>query len=905
MIEQINHITQLWWSGTIAMFWQVGVLIILIGCVDLIIRRWAWPQLRYALWLMVLIKLVLPPTISLSTSVTSGLQPLARQIVAKEIHRENLNTTTAMLLANLETAAVESPVEGVSYPDIVTERQPVIVFTGSENVAGESLNAGHVKPVWQAYAMAVWLAGMFILGGWLIIKLLHLRKEDHKLAATASLPESFYDSMARCAKSLGLRRAPKVVLTRKVACPAVFGVVRPVLLMPVGYLSKMTRRDTEHMLLHEFAHIKRGDLWVHGFYMLLQVVYWYNPLLWLVRNQMHHLRELCCDATVARLLKERISEYRQTLIDVARRYLTKPTEPGLGLLGLFEDSNRLLVRLNWLKKETWRYQKMKKLTVITTIVLMLAFVLPMAQAQDKPSTENSSAETIKVEVQPSQTQETVETGQDENEPQAQEQLLQAKQALQAQLQQLEIQKQKLQQQLQALTQARQAEIQAKQAEVQAKVKAKEAKDKAEKASKESEKAKASDDGLKAAAEAKRWEQWANSDQFKQWQKGMESWSQQWANSDEFKQWQMEMEQWAKEHAKAHENATSSDNVPTSAPKPHPMPAMPPMPVMPPMPTPVEVVAPAVVAPVPPAAPVAVEPVSPAAPTMVVPKVEPHSTGTAIVAPPAEIAAPVLPNVPDEKSESTPNIKIEKDKDGEYIATKEMHFVAKVKSGIPFIVRDGLGNITLKPSKDNTCDVRAVIRAKAKKADEAQQMAEQVGMNIESSNERYYLKPVKPDGDKWNNLNVDFYIAVPVGVRPDVKTDLGNIDLTDLKGDIIAVTNLGNVKAVNTAGNVNLRTDLGKVEFIAPKDMAGGDVKLITNLGDIEFTAPKDLSAKLQVQTKMGEIESELPLEINRFDMFKRNAEGTLGAGQANIKMATEMGKIHLKWQSSSQVEVKF
>ena len=84
MIEQINHIAGLWWSGTIAMFWQVGILIILIGCVDLIIRRWAWPQLRYALWLMILVKLVLPPTISLSTSITSGLEPLAKQIVAKE-----------------------------------------------------------------------------------------------------------------------------------------------------------------------------------------------------------------------------------------------------------------------------------------------------------------------------------------------------------------------------------------------------------------------------------------------------------------------------------------------------------------------------------------------------------------------------------------------------------------------------------------------------------------------------------------------------------------------------------------------------------------------------------------------------------------------------------------------------
>ncbi len=184
------------------------------------------------------------------------------------------------------------------------------------------------------------------------------------------------------------------------------------------------------------------------------------------------------------------------------------------------------------------------------------------------------------------------------------------------------------------------------------------------------------------------------------------------------------------------------------------------------------------------------------------------------------------------------------------------------------------------------------------------MVEQVSMNLHSSDERYYLKPVKHDDNKWNNLSVDLYISMPPGVLPDVKTDLGNIDMSDLKGDIKAVTNLGSVKAVNTSGNVNLRTDLGKVEFTAPKDMAGGDVKLVTNMGDIEFTAPKDLSAKLQVETKMGEIESELPLEVRKPDMFKRTAEGTIGSGQANIKMVTDMGKINLKWQSSSQVEVK-
>ena len=73
MIEQMNHIGQLWWSWMGPMFWQVSVLIVLIGAIDLLLRRWAWPQVRYALWLLVLVKLVLPPGLSLPTSITSPL----------------------------------------------------------------------------------------------------------------------------------------------------------------------------------------------------------------------------------------------------------------------------------------------------------------------------------------------------------------------------------------------------------------------------------------------------------------------------------------------------------------------------------------------------------------------------------------------------------------------------------------------------------------------------------------------------------------------------------------------------------------------------------------------------------------------------------------------------------------
>lgn len=143
----------------------------------------------------------------------------------------------------------------------------------------------------------------------------------------------------------------------------------------------MSKLDTEHILLHELAHIKRGDLWVHAVYMTLQIVYWFNPLLWLIRRTLQNLRELCYDATVAKLLKNNTVHYRQTLLETARRLLAEPVDPGLGLLGLFENSNWLVARLKWLERKTWKNRRLRIATIILLVGIMTACVMPMARKE--------------------------------------------------------------------------------------------------------------------------------------------------------------------------------------------------------------------------------------------------------------------------------------------------------------------------------------------------------------------------------------------------------------------------------------------------------------------------------------------------------------------------------------------
>ncbi|MFA5292903.1 MAG: M56 family metallopeptidase [Phycisphaerae bacterium] len=371
MTAILNQLAERWFDWEVSMLWQVGLLIIIIAGIDLLIKKWTWPQVRYALWLLILVKLVLPPSLTSPTSFTAEIPFMVKQTAIK-INQPQISPQT--------TQALEPAVEMMK----TKTEEPLAQVRGLNRSELPQRVDMQASLSWKVYIMFVWTGGMAILAGWLVIRLGNLRREHLKNKQQSNLPERLEGLLESTAKKLRLRKVPQVILTNKVCCPAVFGVFRPVLLMPAGKLQNMTVQDAEHIFLHELAHIKRGDLFVHAVYMILQIVYWFNPLIWLARKPMQNLRELCCDATVAKLLKEKTAGYRQTLLETARQLLAEPVDPGLGLLGLFENSSWLVDRLKWLEKKSWRYRPLRIATIFILICVMSACVLPMAKFKAVP-----------------------------------------------------------------------------------------------------------------------------------------------------------------------------------------------------------------------------------------------------------------------------------------------------------------------------------------------------------------------------------------------------------------------------------------------------------------------------------------------------------------------------------------
>ncbi|MDI6450971.1 M56 family metallopeptidase [Anaerobaca lacustris] len=784
MIEYVNAIARLWWDWTAAMFWQVSLLVVLIACIDRLARRWAWPHLRYALWSLILIKLILPPTLSLPSGAVPQLAPVVGQAVRWKGSEKSAGAESPILRAlheNAAAVAVMEPVPPARAGFVMVESRGSVEGKGLQDGAvfytkshpQASLEAATPPPSnpqfsWQFYAMATWLAGTLLLGTWLLLRLHSLVGRHTDRAAETSLPQSFYSHLAGCAERLGLRHVPRVIVVRQLATPAVFGVFRPVLLMPRGYLSKLSRRDTEHMLLHELAHIRRGDLHAHGLYMLLQVLYWYNPLLWLVRRQLHHLRELSCDATVAELLRERTKAYRQTLLETARRFLATSTEPGLGLLGLFEDANRLVVRLNWLEKPTWRYRTMKRVIVLAVAALMFACVLPMAQGQDStpPVAENKSTNQI-----------------EEKTPSSQELA-----DLQVRLERLEVERQKLQKDLQALEQARQKATEAQAQSVEAGKEAEKAKDAVAKVRAKAKEARAQ--AMDAYQGTEEFQQWAM--EMQAWQKAMDEWQ----SSDEWKQWQEDVQKWGQEYGdafgKAYGGAEGSAGVLPDRPVP-PMPAMPAM---------------------------------PAPPAQPAPHPAPMPVSQIHVSALPKIHTPDVPHV---------NADIQRD-DGKAKATETMSFTSPLVDGGLLIVKNRVGAVSVHGGETDECRVDVRVTAKAGTEEEARAKAEVVKMKMDTSERRFSIEPVKPDNENWSGLDVTFEITVPRRTNLEITADVGAVQLRDVQGQIKVKANVGGIKTENVRGDIELETNVGDVDFIAPADLSTR-LAATTNVGSIKSDLP--------------------------------------------------------------------
>jgi uncharacterized protein (TIGR03435 family) len=114
--------------------------------------------------------------------------------------------------------------------------------------------------------------------------------------------------------------------------PGVFGVLRPVLLLPEGVVSELAPAELQAILAHELCHIRRRDNLATAMHMVVEAVFWFHPLVWWLGARLMDERERACDEEVLRSGTE-AQAYAEGILKVCELYLRSPLECVAGVTG--------------------------------------------------------------------------------------------------------------------------------------------------------------------------------------------------------------------------------------------------------------------------------------------------------------------------------------------------------------------------------------------------------------------------------------------------------------------------------------------------------------------------------------------------------------------------------------------
>jgi len=125
--------------------------------------------------------------------------------------------------------------------------------------------------------------------------------------------------LEQCKSRLKINFKVSIVYYGLLKSPMLYGVIQPKILISPEIINSLSEEEIKYVFMHELAHIKRRDLIVNVVGMLIQAVYWFNPIIWYSIYKMKQDCEISCDATVLTVLSsEENKKYGQTIINMMK-----------------------------------------------------------------------------------------------------------------------------------------------------------------------------------------------------------------------------------------------------------------------------------------------------------------------------------------------------------------------------------------------------------------------------------------------------------------------------------------------------------------------------------------------------------------------------------------------------------
>lgn len=186
--------------------------------------------------------------------------------------------------------------------------------TAVQAVCIEEHQLGDFGWTWAQAACLCWAAVGIILLLWFSFRYWRAVRRMTQSLARDPLAEEILQSIRKESK-----RSLKVQVfrTERASTPMGVGIFRRKIILPCG---EIPAQELEYILRHEYTHFLHGDLWVKLLTQVYCCLFWWNPLVYLLRRDLPQILEIRCDMAVTKdYTVSQKAEYLQTIVNSLKR----------------------------------------------------------------------------------------------------------------------------------------------------------------------------------------------------------------------------------------------------------------------------------------------------------------------------------------------------------------------------------------------------------------------------------------------------------------------------------------------------------------------------------------------------------------------------------------------------------
>lgn len=332
-------------------------------------------SLIYGLWIVVLIRLIIPV---LPSSKISIFNLFDTGISSARLNTSNASSLQEKVLLEAEfspekdiiiTTANEEPGQAMkAEADMFNNNSPLRNSLLSETVS--------------LILLLIWLLGSIVVIGYFGYGYCKLKKELK--GAEKVTDEKILIRAQQIKEKVHIHADISMV---KGKYPMIFGFLRPIICIPEGF----SIEEVEMMLYHELIHLKYRDNKVTYLQILAVAFHWFNPLAWLAMKLMKEDMEIACDERVMALGVNR-KQYANTLLNI----VFTPKNQQYLVQGMGENPNHIkerIIKITMFKKHKLGVSIIGGLLLVGVILVCLTNAIPKKDGGVIPSAQQSNKDT--------------------------------------------------------------------------------------------------------------------------------------------------------------------------------------------------------------------------------------------------------------------------------------------------------------------------------------------------------------------------------------------------------------------------------------------------------------------------------------------------------------------------------